>query len=144
MRDCPGRLPQLASPGLVRLWSQVSENRVERFAGGGPRRREPERGQPLLDVHLEHIGLSQLTQIPRPDTDEAWFRFAQYEPVGNSKCRPPAALDPPTGRQSAEFSALVVVDEGEDVDELPEFLHRDFAPGVGNEQDSVMVGMRRE
>ena len=24
MRDCPHRLPQLASPGLVRLWSQVS------------------------------------------------------------------------------------------------------------------------
>ena len=34
--------------------------------------------------------------------------------------------------------------EGEDVDELPEVLHRDLAPGVRDEQDSVMVGMRRE
>ena len=64
--------------------------------------------------------------------------------IGNGKRRSPTALDLPTGRQSAELTALIIVDEGEDVDELPEFLHRDFAPGVGNEQDGVMVGMRRE
>ena len=144
MRERPDRLPQLASPGLVRLWTQVSEDSMERFASGGSGRREPERGQPLLDVHLEDLGLSQLTQVPRPDTDEAWLRFALDEPVGNSKRRPPAALDLPPGRQSAELTALIVVDEGEDVDELPELLHRDFAPGVGNEQDSVVVRMRRE
>ena len=144
MRESPDRLPQLASPGLVRLWTQVSENRAQRFPGGSPGCREPERGKPLLDVHLEHIGLSQIPQVPRPDADEAWLRFAQYEPVGSSKRRPPAALDAPMGRQSADLIALIVVDEGEDVDELPEVLHRDLAPGVSNEQDSVMVGMRRE
>ena len=78
MRERPDRLPQLASPGLVRLWSQISEDRAERFAAGSPRCREPERGKPFLDVQLEHIGLSELTQIPRPDADEAWLRFAQY------------------------------------------------------------------
>ena len=125
---------ELGAPPFGESRTEIADNSRGRKSDRGSRGGEAVRGQPFLDVHLEHGGFTEAAEVACPDRDERGLGAVPEQPVGGRERSRPAALEALSALQFPQLLTVPVLREGEYIDELAQVPHRHLAPGVRGQQ----------